>query len=93
MTDYCECGIKLQGGYCPRCQKQVVTEEQIRGVSFPKYCTDLLDSLDTRERQQMESLPKVLATVALDYKCDQCGTPMPNACRAKCSNCGWEKPC
>jgi len=27
------------------------------------------------------------------FLCENCGTPMPCACRARCPSCGWEKPC
>lgn len=80
MSDYvCRCGV-----FC---------REQTLGDHVRYFCPRCNKVVATKVKiQTLEATPKVPVTVAT-CKCDNCGTDMVDACKARCPNCNWEKPC
>ena len=81
--EYCLCGIALQG---------VDIDGHIR-LYCPR-CQDVKDEvISLPARGQLQFTEQQLAAPTGGFRCEVCQTPMTDACRAKCSNCGWQKPC
>jgi len=81
MSDYCECGIKLREGWCPRCQRRVRLLEVAQAVK---------DATGLTPREVRTSAG---AAPFETQECQQCGSLMEAGCGKVCQNCRWVAPC
>jgi len=96
IPKYCECGIQLQrceidGNvelYCPRCNIGLRKEPLVADTVESSFLTNS-EEFDKNTTNKERLYHNQIYT----YDCDACGTKMLNACRARCPNCNWEKPC
>lgn len=93
----CRCGItctrvdidgRIQW-YCARCQ-QMFEDEPLLEVACDKTTNSAQDIEEGIIRANIKIHKSLLPDA---FVCEICGTSMPNACRARCPNCNWERPC
>ena len=79
----CSCGIKCT----------IVNVDNVAKYYCPRCNKIVANAGNITECITEPIMMSGVASAQGSYLCDQCGSWMHDACRARCPNCNWEKPC